>query len=307
MNYLKSLRVEQHGAISCVHLATPTMDTLTYLACEEAIASGSVEVREVSDAGDVNSLEVLNNSDQFIFMMDGDMLEGAKQTRVLNTSVFLAPRSRTVVPVSCVEQGRWHYTSRTFRGSRSVAPRSVRAAKSESVAYSLRTSGRHTANQSRVWNEVSSIDGAHNVNSPSLSLADTYEHLEKDIDALTRLFQGVPESNGFAILIGKQLLGIDIFNRRNICASYLPKVLRAVAIEAVHLDPDVPMPKPTEASFRAVDFMDRLSDIESELHPSVALGEETRFNDDMATGFQLTYENSLVHQSVMVLEKTGGG
>ncbi|MDT8325497.1 MAG: DUF6569 family protein [Bacteroidota bacterium] len=306
MSYLKSLHVEQHGAISCVHLATPSRDTLEYLACEAAIASGAVEVREVSDAGDVNALEVLNNADQHLFMMDGDMLEGAKQTRVLNTSVFLAPRSRSIIPVSCVEQGRWRYTSRSFRGSRSVAPRSVRAAKSESVAFSLRSSGRHEANQSRVWDEVSSIDENHNVHSPSLSLADTYAHLEKDIDALTAAFQGDLESNGFAILIGKQLLGIDIFNRRDVCASYLPKILRAVAIEAVHLGPEVDMPKKTEASFRAVDFMDRISDTETETHPGVALGEETRFSGDMATGFTLRYDDYLVHHSAMVLEKTGG-
>ncbi len=304
MNYVKALTVEQHGAISCVHLATPSRDTLEYLACEAAIESGAVEVREVSDSADVNTLEVLNNAESFLFMMDGDLLEGAKQTRVLNTSVFLAPRSRTIIPVSCVEQGRWRYTSRSFRGSRSVAPRSVRAAKSAGVAYCLRTTGQHAADQSRVWEEVSSIDDRHAVHSPSKSLADTYDHLEKDIASLTMSFTGDPESNGFAILIGRQLLGIDIFNRRDICASYLPKVLRAVAIEAVHLGGGIDMPKPTEASFRAVDFIDRTANTDSATHPGVALGSEIRFDDDIVTGFRLEYDDLLVHHTAMVLEKT---
>ena len=312
MNFIKSLSIEQHGSISCVHLAAPSRDTLEYLACEAAIDAGAVEVREVSESGDVNALEVINDSDQFIFMMDGDLLEGAKQTRVLNTSVFLAPKSRTVIPVSCVEQGRWRYTSSSFRGSRNVAPRSVRAAKSSSIAFSLRTSRDHCAgerpaycaDQSRVWSEVRSIDNVNAIHSRTTSLADTYENLEKDLDSLVGSFKGNPESNGFALFVGTQLLGVDIFNRRDVCAAYLPKILRAVAIEAVHLSDDNHVLKAPEASFRAVDFLDRVASIKTESHPGVALGQELRFDSELATGFRLEYDELLLHYTAMVLEKT---
>lgn len=306
MTDIKSLHVEQYGVISCVHLATPEQDTLDYLPCEAALGTGGIEIREVSDAGDVNAIEVVSELERFVFMMDGDILEGAKQTRVLNTSVFLAPKSRTVVPVSCVEQGRWRYTSRSFRGSGRVAPRNIRAAKSSTVSESLRRRRRHDADQRRVWDEVSEIDARHAVHSPSLSLSDTYVHLEKDLDALVGSFKGHPDANGFAILVGGQLLGVDIFNRRDVCAAYLSGVLRAVAIEAVHLEGGVRMPKPTEASFRAVDFLDRLAGTTTERHRGVALGEEQRFDTPLATGFTLEYDRQLVHETVMVLEKTGG-
>ncbi len=305
MSYIKALNVEQYGAISCVHLVTPSVDTLEYIACEAALEAGAIEIGEVSEAGDVNALAVRNSSEQFIFMMDGDMLEGAKQTRVLNTSVYLAPKSRTIIPVSCVEQGRWNYTSRAFRGSRSVAPRNVRAAKSMSVTASLRSGREHRADQGRVWNEVREIDAQNATHSPTLSLSDTYAHVEKDIDALVASFKGNPASNGFAILVGKQLLGVDMFNRRDVSAAYLPKILRAVAIEAIHLGDDITPPKGTEASFRAVDFLDRMEKITTERHRSVALGEELRFDSEQATGFRLEYEELLVHHTAMVLEKTG--
>ena len=306
MSYIKALHTQQHGMISCVHLRTPKQDTLAYLTCETAIASGAIEVREVSEGGAVNTIEVVNDSDHHIFMMDGDLLEGAKQTRVLNTSVFLAPKSRSVIPVSCVEQGRWHYTSRGFHGSRNVAPRSVRARKSADVAFSLRAGRRHVADQSAVWDEVRSLDEQNRVSSRTASLADTYAHLEADLDTLLASFEQHQEANGFAVLVGKQLLGIDIFNRRDACAAYLPKVLRAVAIEAMHLGPETPMPDPAEAAFHAVDFLDRVEETATERHPGVALGDELRFDTEQATGFRLEYGTELLHYTAMVLEKTGG-
>lgn len=307
MNRITALKTEQHGVVSCVFLRTAGADTLSYLACEAAIATGAIAVGEVGEHGTVNEIEVHNQSDRFVFMMDGDMLEGAKQTRVLNTSVYLAPRSRTIIPVSCVEQGRWQYTSRHFRASQHVAPRSIRARKSADVASSLRCGQRHRADQHAVWDGVRGIDERNRVASPTQSLADAYERGASGLEPLLASFKAHPDANGFALFVGRHLLCIDIFNRRDVCASYLPKILRAVAIEAGRLDADIPMPKSYEASFRAVDMLDRIDELPVERHPGVALGEERRFEAPDATGFLLAYDAALLHETVLVLERAGGG
>ncbi len=46
-----------------------------------------------------------------MLLLDGEHLEGAMQNRVLNVSVLAAARHDTVIPVSCVERGRWGYGS----------------------------------------------------------------------------------------------------------------------------------------------------------------------------------------------------
>ena len=57
-------------------------------------------------------------------MLDGEELIGAKQNRILNTTVLVAAHTEVTIPVSCVEQGRWGYRGRQFRpgDARSTPP-----------------------------------------------------------------------------------------------------------------------------------------------------------------------------------------
>ena len=88
-----------------------------YVTLAEAFNKRGVEITEVSEGGSVPHLQLKNLLDQDLFAADGEALLGAKQNRVLNTSIFVNAKSEIKVPVSCVEQGRWHYQDRNFRAS----------------------------------------------------------------------------------------------------------------------------------------------------------------------------------------------
>ncbi len=85
-----------------------------YLLLEEALARGLVRVTEVSEGGSVPELSLVNEGERPVLLLDGEELVGAKQNRILNLSVLVGPHSRTVIPVSCVEAGRWRHTSEAF-------------------------------------------------------------------------------------------------------------------------------------------------------------------------------------------------
>jgi environmental stress-induced protein Ves len=65
-----------------------------------------VEVAEVDESGQFSRLKVINRSDLSVLILDGEELVGAKQNRIVNTTILIAAESVTIIPVSCVEQGR---------------------------------------------------------------------------------------------------------------------------------------------------------------------------------------------------------
>ena len=101
-----------HEAISLFPLEAEIKSSVHYVLSDEALAAGTVTVEEMGEGGSVPELIVNNDTDDLVLFLEGEELRGAKQNRVLNTSVLIAAKSKTRIPVSCVEQGRWRYTSR---------------------------------------------------------------------------------------------------------------------------------------------------------------------------------------------------
>jgi hypothetical protein len=87
----------------------PPMMTL-----DQGLVEGVVEITEVSEGGSVPTLQVHNHGTEMLLLFDGEELVGAKQNRVLNTSILVAAESSVLIPVSCVEQGRWAWRSKHF-------------------------------------------------------------------------------------------------------------------------------------------------------------------------------------------------
>jgi hypothetical protein len=75
----------------------------------EALAKGEATVTEVCLDGSVNEVRVRHAGTELLLLLDGDQLLGARQNRVFNASFLVMPGSDVVLPVSCVERGRWAY------------------------------------------------------------------------------------------------------------------------------------------------------------------------------------------------------
>ena len=85
-----------------------------YLTLDEAISENLIEVVEIDEGGSVPELRVINKSDKMVLILDGEELVGAKQNRIVNTTILIPAMETVVIPVSCVEEGRWSYDTERF-------------------------------------------------------------------------------------------------------------------------------------------------------------------------------------------------
>jgi len=92
-----------------------------------------------------------------ILLLDGEELAGAKQNRVLNTTILVMEKSETIIPVSCTEQGRWAYTAREFAASGNIMNRNVRMKKASSVSRNLDQSQAYASDQEKSGKKLRSV------------------------------------------------------------------------------------------------------------------------------------------------------
>jgi len=92
---------------------------------------------------------VANGADRPLLLLDGEELIGAKQNRILNTTVLVDAHMEVTIPVTCVEQGRWGYCGRQFRPGDASLYASLRARKAAHVSQSIRAGRGHGPTRAR--------------------------------------------------------------------------------------------------------------------------------------------------------------
>ncbi|MBM4159307.1 MAG: hypothetical protein FJ216_11090 [Ignavibacteria bacterium] len=297
----KILNFQKNGALGILQISTPEINTFNYITFSKALQDKLIEIKEISDVGSVNNIFVINRSNEFVFFMDGDILIGAKQNRVLNTSVLLAPESKTEIPVSCIESGRWRFSSPGFRSTNHSVSAFIRKDKAKDVTDNLKKSQRHCADQRKVWDNVEKAHILFSESSPTSNFTDIYENRRHDFDGFIRNLKPFSEANGIAVFIRNNLINLDIFNRLDVYQEYFPKLLRGTMMETCNLrESDRPLER-AEAEYKIMEFLDRYDNLQFDIHPGVGTGTEKRFETREMTGFELIYENHLIHITALNL------
>jgi ARG and Rhodanese-Phosphatase-superfamily-associated Protein domain len=292
---VNNLSFQKYKSLSIVQFRTEGINSFEYISLANALRNKFIEVKEVSDSGSVNNLSVVNHSGHFIFMSDGDILSGAKQNRVLNTSVLVSPNSILTIPVSCVEQGRWRYSSSKFSDSLFSAPSYMRSEKARDVKENLKNKKSFMADQSRVWSNVNEYEQVLGCKSSTSNLSDIYENKKNDIDEFIKSFKSAKDTNGIAIFVHNRLLNLEIFNKEEIYDEYFTKLLKSSAFETINLKEKENNLTESEAFYKTNTFFDNMSDIKYEIHKGVGAGIEKRFETNDMTGFELEFDNNLIH------------
>jgi hypothetical protein len=186
---------------------------LEYVTFADAQKDGTAEITEVDGGGAVSTLEVKTISKVPVLMIDGEILVGLKQNRVLNTTIMVPAKTTLEVPVACVEAGRWrHATSKASRADYALSPK-IRARKRHSVTLSARAYGKFSADQKAVWDEVAGSLGDLGVDSKTLAYSDIEKQRGPEIEDRLSQLQPEPGQSGVLALIGGKPVAFDLFDR----------------------------------------------------------------------------------------------
>ncbi|HEX8144223.1 MAG TPA: DUF6569 family protein [Pyrinomonadaceae bacterium] len=264
---------------------------LPYLELEEALKQNMVEITEVSEQGSVPNLQVTNKSLKDILILDGEELIGAKQNRIVNTTIIVPAHSSVVTPVSCVEQGRWRYTSKEFSTGDSFSYPSLRRQKHRDVTSSLRATGSYTADQSRIWDDISMKSARMNVTSDTMAMSDIFE---SRAEGASKMEQEIPHQDkqvGFFAFIKDGFAGGDVFGSAELCRKKLPKLVRSYYLDS--LDEGVKFPAITvEQIFK------QIQSAMPEQFAAIGKGTEVRFESQDVQGACKVVDDFIPHLMV---------
>jgi len=263
---------------------------LAYRVLAEALADGSVEVREKPSAT-VPELWLVNHSKEMVLVMGGEEVLGGKQNRMVNASCLIAPRSELALPVTCVEHGRWHHESATF-GAGEAVYHSLRRETNLQVKQGLRATGRPMADQGAVWDEIADRSRAMQVRSATGSMHALFEQRTGRLADYERAFPVVERAVGVAVALGGQLAGADLFDQPATAASLWARLVRSYALDALDAPAGDGFDKGGVAGFLA-----QLASARTEVYPCLGLGRDVRLEGAGVEGAALVYEDVVVHLS----------
>ncbi|HEY7205444.1 MAG TPA: DUF6569 family protein [Methylomirabilota bacterium] len=276
-----------HGALTVVPLLAPNLDDPDWLTLDEA--GDRAAVTEVSEAGSVPFLKVANGSGRPLLLLDGDELIGAKQNRILNTTVLVAARAEATIPVSCVEQGRWGYRGRQFEPGDASLYASIRAKKAAQVSRSIQAGHGHQADQGEVWATLHARAAELHVHSMTAAMRDVYARHEEDMTAARRALAAQPGQVGALVFMAGRWVGLELLAGPRIFGRAWPRLCAGYVADAIGRE-SKPRRRPD-----ATGILARVAQGRAEPAPAVGMGAEYRLDGPRLAGAALVTQRRVAH------------
>ena len=210
-----------------------------------------------------------------------------------------------LLPVSCVEAGRWRYSTSSFRtadhalfakararkASRMAAIHEERRAVGGSTAYAV--ARQYDANQHEVWSDVSAKLGRMRVESPSSAISDGYESYGERLREFEAALEPVPAQRGAAFVLDGRVVGIELLATEAAFRAIYRKLLKSYAFDALEAAEETAPKVPTKADVEA--FIARVLGSAMSSAPSAGLGLDVRLAGEGCSGHALVHDEAVLH------------
>lgn len=295
---------QRYRGITVYPLTLAEVEGVEYLTLGDAMERHLLTVTEVSQGGSVPELKVTSSAQLPVLLLDGEELAGAKQNRVLNTTVLVPAGSSIVIPVSCTERGRWSYDGPLFRESGTVMARHARARKLHSVSESLACNRRFVSDQSQVWGDIDGMQMAACVASRTSAMRDVYEAKEDELADALSSFPLVEGQAGLIVELDARPVGMDLLSRPAAYARMHAKLTKSYVMEALLARRRKRTETATDGDASARAFLAAAMGCSEQCYESVGLGEDFRYRDGVIAGSALVHEKAVIHTAFFRLDDT---
>ncbi|MDD5242667.1 MAG: hypothetical protein PHU49_01500 [Syntrophorhabdaceae bacterium] len=299
-NYLANLElqgIQQFKNMAVFPVSIPMDGSPQYLTLKEALERRLLVITEISHGGTVPELMAANNADIPVLLLDGEELSGAKQNRVLNTTILLKEHSETIIPVSCTEQGRWSYTSHEFADSGIIMAQKIRREKARTVTDNLKSAPRaYRANQGQVWDDIARMEVDAGVRSSTGAMKDVFQEKEDDMGEYMKAFPHVPGQRGLIVFVNGRVAGFDMVSLESAYAVLHTKLIKSYAMDAyLERRKAEGNYKPSVGDAKA--FLGAVQACKEERYESLGHGWDYRYEGQSIVGSALVFSEKVIHMA----------
>ncbi len=266
------------------------------LLTHQAIAAQVLEILEKGD-GEVQELDAFNKGNQPVVILEGDTLVGCKQNRVVARSVILGRGSKVAIPVGCMEQGRWAWTSGCFQsGTMRISP-SVRSASTREVLEAKKhRMPRTSVDQSRLWNDVQCCLVEDSVATPTSDYHALIDERGDEARERSRALERHPGQVGVLVMANGTFLGLELTGHPDTWNELADRTLPAFLMDR-GWGREETAPRKGQRP-KAPTWLRRIQKARITLTPGLGQGKEIDVDDGGLHGSGLWHEDQVVHLAV---------
>jgi hypothetical protein len=298
---IKFGEIQVHGHVALIPIMGSGDSGPDYLTMKEAMEQQLLTVTEVTEGGTVPDLKVINRGQKPVLLLDGEELSGAKQNRVLNTTILLKEMSETIIPVSCTEHGRWSYSSAHFEESGHIMSAKIRRVKNAAVYENLKSAHSFRSNQGAVWDEIAVQANINKVSPLTGAMKDVLEAKQEDMDAFLEHLPIIADQEGLVVLVNGEVVGLDRVSRAASFSVLHPKLIRSYVMDALTEKPRKAKETPRE---QADAFLQMILQCTEQRFDSVGYGQDYRYEGKEIVGSALMHEGTAIHMAFFQITET---
>ncbi len=319
MNFISSLKfgeIQEFKNITVIPIFNEISGGPGYITMQEAMSRNFIKIGEIGTGGTVPELIAENIGDVSVLLLDGEELVGAKQNRVLNTTILVGASSKVTIPVSCVEAHRWSSVSEHFSNSSSMLNYGIRKEKSFDVSNSLRSSGAYRSNQGKVWNQIDEMALDLKVKSGTGAMKDVFNSVEEQLEEYIKNFHIMPEQKGLFVFIDGKIAGFDVLSLSSTYGKIHSKLIKSYSMDAIRSDSarremagpgrnrNAGMESPGISLEQAKYFIEEIKGCNETKFKSAGLGYDYRYEGEFCVGSALLVEGYAIHMAFFKNSKT---